>query len=125
MEQLTGPMGGDEPFHETVEEVDLSGRRNDLIEQRDGRMTDAETGTFRTTFDSRTDSADMAIVSAVAAISNTDPKEMEPLHGVVDTDALNSIVRRGSDAQVTFPYTGYEVVVRSDGVITVAPDVGG
>lgn len=118
-------MDGNRPFHETGREGDPSGKRDELTGEPDGWQPDPDAGTFRTTFDSGTESAGMAVVSAVAAITNTDPKEMEPLHGVIDTEALNSFFRRGSDGQITFPYSGHVVVIRSDGVITVAPDAGG
>lgn len=60
----------------------------------------------------------LEIVTAVAAKTGREPSEMEPLHNVVDTDALDRLFR-GANGRVSFPYEGYHVVVEADGTVTV------
>lgn len=62
-----------------------------------------------------------AIVTAVAAEEMVDPLDLEPLQGVVDTDALNALFRPADSSSaplpgtVRFEYLGYEVVLDSRG----------
>lgn len=115
-------MSGDDPFYEVPEEWELSVGRIIPTAKNGEDSAELESEVFRTTFDRQTESVGMAVVSTVAAVSNTDPKEMEPLHHVIDTDALDAVFHPGSHGRATFSYSGYEVTVRSDGEITVAPD---
>lgn len=79
-----------------------------------------------------------AVIQAVSAISGSDPvpetpsetgagQALGPLYTVVDPEALDSVFQpTDSDVaqpgdQVTFPYHGYEVTVRSGGSIFVNP----
>lgn len=103
---------------------DLSRKPRDPTKQRDDWIADAEPESVRTTVDSGAESTGVAVVSAVAAVSNTVPRELEPLHDVLDVDALDTIFQPGSDGSITFRYGGCEVVVRSDSDITVAPETG-
>ncbi|WP_165875357.1 HalOD1 output domain-containing protein [Natrarchaeobius chitinivorans] len=72
-----------------------------------------------------TDSATKAVVSAVAAVSDTNPLDVDPLHSTIDPDALNelSTPRSGADGalHITFEYHGYEVTASSHGEIEVRP----
>jgi hypothetical protein len=64
----------------------------------------------------------MAVVQAVAVATDSAVSELEPLGNAVDPDALDGLVDRdcdGSPVEVSFEYGGTEVVVRSDGTITV------
>lgn len=59
----------------------------------------------------------VAVVSAVAAVDGQEPIAMAPLHGAVDSDALDRLVSgpgagRGLDRfRVTFEYLGYTVTI--------------
>jgi len=48
-----------------------------------------------------------------------DPLEMTPLATVIDTDALDSLVRTGADVRVTFQYGDHAVRVGANGAVTV------
>lgn len=90
-----------------------------------------ETDTHRVTYSSGTDSPSMVVVEAVAAIADKDVDELDPLYEVLDPMALDALFRpaltgdhRG-DCEVSFTYHGYEVAVRSYGVIEIqAPEDG-
>lgn len=61
------------------------------------------------------------VVRAVSAVTNTPPLELDPLYGVVDPGALDTIfrMREGSpDAEMTFrfDFNGCEVVLRNRSV---------
>jgi len=66
-----------------------------------------------------------AVVTAVAEETDTDPMELDPLFNVVDSDALNTLLRShdvgtdGSLLEVEFTYAGCEVRVASDGTTQV------
>ena len=65
------------------------------------------------------------VVTAIAAISGQKPDELDPLYTAVDPDALDSLFAptasggHRADVEVTFRYHGYEVAVRSYGVIEI------
>ncbi|MFC4551741.1 HalOD1 output domain-containing protein [Halorussus sp. GCM10023401] len=71
--------------------------------------------------DERTDAeASQRVVTAVAAATEKDVGELEPLYYSVDPDALNDLfaASRG-DLVVEFTYEGMDVTVGPDGAVTV------
>ena len=71
-----------------------------------------------------------AIVEAIAAATNRDPRHMPPLHDYVDVDSITDIVTteaKGASrpVRVTFPYEQHTVLVGSDGAIEVRLDTAG
>ncbi|MFP9190558.1 HalOD1 output domain-containing protein [Natronosalvus vescus] len=83
-----------------------------------------KTGSHR--WNRETESATIGVVKAVAAATDVQPEAIEPLYGSVDGDALNSLLERGDDVCVTFPYAGFDVEVRATTVQLTAPaDDGG
>ncbi len=78
-----------------------------------------------TTFDPETDAASQAVVTAVAALADTDPSALSPLYDVVEPDAIDSLcehaqrVGDGTVHRLWFGYEGFDVCVRSDGQIRV------
>jgi len=65
-------------------------------------------------------SVSTSAVMAVADRLGVDPREMdEPLHDLVDPDALDTLVASMDDGHVTFTMAGYRVRVRADGRISV------
>lgn len=83
--------------------------------------------TYRTEFDGRTRPASVAVVTAVATATETDPLELPPLYSVIDPDALEDVVhstareRPGDDTIVTFEYAGHAVTVNGHGTVLVEP----
>ncbi|GAB3666759.1 HalOD1 output domain-containing protein [Halopiger thermotolerans] len=63
-----------------------------------------------------------AIVETVAATTDTDPVDIEPLYAAVDPDALNALYRDGFDGEVEFRYAGCTVVVDGEGEVCVAAE---
>lgn len=61
----------------------------------------------------------MCVVDAVAAEMGVDPVALEPLFDVVDPDALDRLFASGVDGSVRFEYHECDVVVYSDGRVTV------
>ncbi|QLG27410.1 hypothetical protein HUG10_07545 [Halorarum halophilum] len=80
---------------------------------------------YRAIYSHDVGSPSSAVVSAVAAASDTDPLDMNSLNATVDTDALNSLVTQRRDAvgdlHITFEYHGYEVTASSYGGLKVKP----
>jgi hypothetical protein len=65
-----------------------------------------------------------AVVETVAAREGVHPTDLEPqLYEVVDPDALETLLATAATGQssvtVAFEYAGYDVVVASDGTMTV------
>lgn len=85
----------------------------------------AEEDIYQARFSATDEVASTAVICVVAAASDTDPLDMEPLHPTVDTDALDSLItpRRAAlgDLHLTFEYQGYEVTASSCGSIKVKP----
>lgn len=86
-----------------------------------------ETDTYRTSFDSTTDSVALAVVLSVAAAEETNPQELPSLSSIVDWNALEALVQpnetqpSGKDRHVTFNFVGYQVTVHSYGIIAIQP----
>lgn len=63
------------------------------------------------------------VLAAIERADGTDALEFDPVFAsVIDPDALDRLVAADSfDGTVTFSYMGYEVLVRSDGTVSVSP----
>lgn len=88
---------------------------------------DIDAGIFRTGFDETRDRVSLAVVAVVAAVTDSNPVELPPLHAAIDTGALDALFpahatgdRRNSRAR--FSYATFDVTVRSEGTIEVAPE---
>ncbi|WP_162224183.1 HalOD1 output domain-containing protein [Halorussus salinus] len=68
------------------------------------------------------------VVAAVSTASGIDPATMEPLAGTIDPDAVDAMFADHYDGtprgtgHVQFAYAGYEVVVSSDGLVSLLED---
>ena len=66
------------------------------------------------------------VVRAVAAYTDTEPLELQPLQEVIDAEALDALFaptdrrRPVGPGQVQFVYEGHEVTVFSDGTVDVS-----
>jgi len=83
---------------------------------------DADSGTYRTTYDIDTGSPSVRLLETVAAIRDTDATELAPLDQYIDPDALNAIFEptqstAGTHGSLSFGYEGLLVIVHSDGEI--------
>lgn len=86
---------------------------------------DDASGTVRTQYDQAKTSASRCVIATLAAATDVDSLELEPLYHSIDPDALESLVRvrNGSvgDTHVSFTHEGHAVTVHSYGVVTVTP----
>lgn len=91
---------------------------------------DPDTGTYRVHFDSAESTPSTAVVLAVAAVTDTDPLDVETLNDRVDPGCLDGLFAPKQDGtpraagQVTFPFADHEVTVHSDGTILLVPRRG-
>lgn len=77
---------------------------------------------------SYSDTPSLAVIKEIAEEEGIDPGEVEPPLGtVIDTDALNGLFTESgrTDGLVTFEYSGYRVMVDSDGDVELGPSVAG
>lgn len=83
---------------------------------------DPITGTFHSRFDDGS-AAVVAVVEAVAAVTNRAPTAMSPLYETVDPEALADLVTTARDhpIEVSFSYEGCQVSVSSDRRVVVEP----
>ncbi len=66
------------------------------------------------------------VIAVIAAVTDTDPTEMEPLYRFLDPDSLDQLFGSSDtdvavDGRVTFSFAGCEVVVRNDETVAVTP----
>jgi len=106
---------------------DVTDADRQSVRECDAIEYDEETDTYRAAFDSSADSVAMTVVWTVAIVTETDPVDLPRLCSVVDTDALEAIMRPttasaiGSDRHVSFTFGGCSVAVHSYGVVAVRP----
>jgi len=69
----------------------------------------------------REERTSVVIARKIASIEGDDPKELEPLYDVIDTDALDDLVHSSDSQHVTveFEYGEYTIRVDGPGEITV------
>ena len=63
----------------------------------------------------------LTIIDALATHRATAPTDLDPLHGVVDLEALEALIDSfdRSPARVRFSYDGHDVTVAADGGVAV------
>lgn len=92
----------------------------------DDTMADPEKGTHRIEFTYESDPPSVVVVEAVAALTGKEVQELDPLYNTIDPDTLDKLFRptvkgvHQGDGQISFTYHGYDVTVRSYGVIDIA-----
>lgn len=86
-----------------------------------------EEDTYRIEYTDETNPPSVVVVEAIGTITEQDTRDLDPLGGVVDPNALDALFQPTvdgdyrSDGEVSFTYHGYEVAVRSYGVIAIRP----
>lgn len=84
---------------------------------------DEDTETHRYEYDPNSTPAGMAVVTAVSETLDEEPAAIEPLHDVVDADALASLVQgrdgAGGGVSISFSLEGFDVTVSSYGVVAL------
>lgn len=84
---------------------------------------DPERQTHTARFDRAATAASMAVAAALSDVMNVDPTELKPLGSAIDTDALDALIDQSGmgdgDASVTFTLGRHELMVSTDGIVTV------
>lgn len=84
-----------------------------------------EENEYRAKFDAREVSPSIAVIEAVALLSEKDPIDLEPIQSVIDSDALDTLLSRNitgsGDLQVTFDFEIYTITMRNYGSIVLRP----
>lgn len=83
---------------------------------------DEDEEVYRVAYDPAIDETSLAVVSAVATVSGTDPIDLEPLHDAVDTSALDRLFQPEDgprNCRMAFRFREFDVTVDSTGVIEV------
>lgn len=96
----------------------------EIVDSMETVVFDTEAELFRATFDGECDSASLAIVAVVAVATNSDPIDLEPLHSVVDSSALDILFSKAANGirgSVSFSYEGFELTVFDEGTIEADP----
>ncbi|WP_226008042.1 HalOD1 output domain-containing protein [Natrinema salinisoli] len=99
----------------------------EIVSSMDNVEFDVDEDTFRAEYDSSRDQPSLAVVAAVAGVSNTEPEELTPLHSVVNTSALNDLFSPTGNARqrngcLSFSYEGFDVTVFGEGTVEVSPE---
>ena len=89
-----------------------------------------DTGAYSISYDWSEVSPSTAIMESVSAIEGVDPVELDPLHRVLDPDALDELLARpvcseSAPLEISFRYGSVDVVARRDGRIDLRPDDDG
>ncbi|WP_276282006.1 HalOD1 output domain-containing protein [Halorussus caseinilyticus] len=88
---------------------------------------DESDGCYRARYDSTEHPTSTVVVTAVAAVTETDPLDLEPLRESLDPDALDDIFRRTpgghvrEEGCVEFSLAAHEVVVGAEGDVEIYP----
>lgn len=96
------------------------------MDYSDRRSTDGEDSVTETFDWGQRESVQAAVIDTIAAVTNQEPTEMEPLAEFIDPDSLDSLFaptpstprNRGT---VRFQYQDCMVVVSAEGSVTVTP----
>jgi hypothetical protein len=89
---------------------------------------DESTGGYRVRYDPSEELPSTVVVTAVAAVAETDPLDLEPLRASVDPDALDALFRQTpggrvrSSGQTEFRFADHHVTVDATGEIRVSPE---
>lgn len=105
-----------------------------MVPTRAGFEVDSETyhrssATHRFEYDPASTPPCMAVVSALSAVLDVGPTDLDPIAETVNTDALDALVRDGEPAdgevQVSWTQAGFAVTVHSYGLVTLSPESEG
>ncbi|WP_436926703.1 HalOD1 output domain-containing protein [Halosimplex amylolyticum] len=84
---------------------------------------DPHSGTFQTSLNTDGScSATTELILIVSSLTGDEPTQMLPLNNAVDPDALERHVsERDRDAELSFDFHGYHIIIRGDGQVTFTP----
>ncbi|KYH23736.1 hypothetical protein HAPAU_42160 [Halalkalicoccus paucihalophilus] len=97
---------------------------DDLLDSADEITYHKGKRVYRLEYDSEVDTPSVAVVAAIAAMTRTDPMDLDPLHSVIDTSAFDDLFTATDHkrwGRVVFRFSGFEIMASSHGVIEVNP----
>ena len=103
----------------------MSSSHDDFVPEREGYDSETETYHVRDALE-RPQPISVTVVQTVAAVTGTEPEDVEPLYDVIDPNALDALFRPVSEgssrrtASVSFTLHGLDVTVHASGEIVVA-----
>lgn len=106
---------------------DLARTDWDAIDEREVLDYDADTETYRASFDNEREPVREVLFAVVAVVSGTPPLELPSLSRVLDIETVEQLIEAAvtdptrGDVHVSFAYTDWNVTVHSYGVLTVRP----
>ena len=98
---------------------------DDLPDVENAISYDAETDTYRATFDSKAIDPSVAVVTMLSKVREKPSAELTPLFSAIDPEALDKLLTSPSvghqtgDREAGFTIDQYEVTVRSCGIVKV------
>lgn len=67
-------------------------------------------------------SSSVAVIEAMAFVTNQDPLDIEPLANVIDPDAFDRLLSRNDPVTLSFKWEDHDVRVSSSGEIVISRD---
>lgn len=97
-----------------------------IVESMTAVEFDPERDLFFASYDSDSDPASLSVVAVVAAANECNPLDLPPLHGTIETDALDAVFAESATGGTehgspSFAYDRFEVTVFGDGLIEADP----
>jgi hypothetical protein len=77
--------------------------------------------TIQTSFNPDETTPTVAVVNALADVTDTPPLELPPLYDSIDPDTLDNVTDYGPGAIFQFSHGGYQVTVHGSGRIVLQP----
>lgn len=95
------------------------------VSDRSGNEGEKGNKKFQTFDWENTENVALTVIDTVAAVTGTDPRELQPLASAVDTDSLEVLFAPTKQSerlsgQVQFEYEGCQVKVTADGKVLVS-----
>jgi hypothetical protein len=127
-QDLSTAQTGSPPQRAVIEDGDYPDLHiePDLLESADEIIYYEDDRVYRLEYDPSLDTPTLAVVAAVAAITRTDPMDLDPLHSAIDTSALDDLfapspANHGQWGRIVFRFGGFEIMANSQGIIEVDP----
>jgi hypothetical protein len=119
---------GVSPHQAVVDDGDYPDLRleDDLLDSADAITYQEDDRVYRVEYDQSVDTPSVAVVAAVAAMTRSDPMDLDPLYSTIDPSALDDLFAPSPThnrrwGQVVFRYSGFEIMANSHGAIEVTP----
>lgn len=106
-----------------VSQIDQSDEWGEFTASTEWVKHNDEKGVYRVGYDPAIDETSLAVVSAVATVSGTDPLELDPLYDAVNPPSLDELFdpskreEQSRDCRMTFRFCEFGITVDGSGMI--------